>query len=116
MLRFLADENFNDDIVRGIRIRLPNIDILRAQAIDLTGASDVALLAWAAEHDRIILTHDRATFPKFAWERVRAGVPMPGVFVISDRLSVGRAIEEIGLIVECTQPGEWRGYVAWLLS
>jgi hypothetical protein len=31
MLRFAADENFNNDIVRGVRRRNPGVDIVRVQ-------------------------------------------------------------------------------------
>ena len=49
------------------------------------------------------MTHDRATLPHFAYERVVAGEPMPGVFVINDRLPVGQAIEEILLVATCSE-------------
>jgi predicted nuclease of predicted toxin-antitoxin system len=107
MLRLLADENFNDDIVRGLRRRLPDIDISRVQDVGLAGADDPDILAWAAENNRIVLTHDRATMSDHAYERVAAGEPMAGVFILNDRFPVGRAIEEIILLSECTEQEEW---------
>ena len=58
MLRLLADENFHGDIVRGLLLRKPDIDIVRLQDIGLDGAEDPEILGWAAENNRIILTHD----------------------------------------------------------
>jgi predicted nuclease of predicted toxin-antitoxin system len=58
MARFLADENFNNQIVRGILRQSPNIDIMRIQDVDLSGADDPTVLAWAAQEGRIVLTHD----------------------------------------------------------
>ena len=40
MLRFAADENFNNDIVRGLLRRQPKLDIVCIQAIGLSGADD----------------------------------------------------------------------------
>ena len=40
-------------------------------------------------------THDQATVPDFAFERILAGKPMPGVFVMNDRLALRQAIDEI---------------------
>jgi hypothetical protein len=40
MLRLLADENFNGDIVRGLSLRQPDIDLVRVQAVGLAGAMD----------------------------------------------------------------------------
>jgi predicted nuclease of predicted toxin-antitoxin system len=109
MLRLLADENFNGDIVRGLLLRQPDLDIVRVQDVGLAGVDDPDILAWAAENNRIVLTHDRATMPDYAFERVTAGDGMPGVFILNDRYAVGQAIEEILLVVVCTDQAEWRG-------
>ena len=87
MLSFLADENFSQRVLRGVKLRIKNIDVAVAQRLGLGGASDPALLAWAAEQQRILLTHDRQTIPRCAYDRIRAGQPMPGVIVVSDTLS-----------------------------
>jgi hypothetical protein len=109
MLRLLADENFNGDIVRGLLLRQPDFDIVRVQDVGLAGANDPDILAWAAENQRIVLTHDRATMSDYAYERVAAGEAMAGVFVLNDRFPVGRAIEEILLMATCTEQAEWTG-------
>ncbi len=109
MLRLLADENFNGDIVRGVLLRQPDFDLVRVQDVGLAGAEDPDILAWAAENNRIVLTHDRATMSDHAYEQVAAGTKMAGVFILSDRLPVGRAIEEILLLSACTEQEEWSG-------
>jgi hypothetical protein len=45
VIRFLADENFDRHIVRGLRRRLPSIDIALAQKAGLTGMDDEVLLS-----------------------------------------------------------------------
>jgi predicted nuclease of predicted toxin-antitoxin system len=114
MLRILADENFNDDIVRGLLRRHADVDIVCIRDVGLIGADDPRILAWAVENNRIVLTHDCATMPDFAYERVAARELMPGVFVLSDRWPVGKAIEEILLVSECTKQAEWTGLVVYL--
>ncbi len=114
MLRLLSDENFNGDIVRGLLLRRPDLDLVRVQDIGLEGADDPDVLAWAAEDNRILLTHDRATRPDFAYARVVAGRPMPGVFVLNDRLPVRQAIEELLLGDLCSEQAEWAGLVLYL--
>ena len=61
MLLLAADENFDNDIVRGLLRRRPDIDIVRVQDVGLSGASDPIILEWAAEQQRLLLTHDVAT-------------------------------------------------------
>ena len=114
MLRFLADENFNNQIVRGALRRNSNIDIVRVQDVALSGADDPTVLEWAAQQGRVVLTHDVETMTNFAYERVQAGLSMPGVFEVSRRVPIGLAIEEILLLGECSLEGEWEGQVRFL--
>ena len=44
MLRFVADENFNNNIVRGLLRRQPELDIIRIQDEGLSGADDPTVL------------------------------------------------------------------------
>ena len=114
MLRLLADENFNYDIVRGLRLRDPLIDVLLVHDTGLLRAEDPVLLAWAADNDRIVLTHDRATMRDFAYERLLAGKAMPGMFVLNDRLPVRTAIDELQMVCACSEMSEWVGRVVHL--
>jgi hypothetical protein len=114
MLRLLADENFNGDIVRGLLLRLPDLDVIRIQDTDRSGARDPEVLEWAAENGRIVLTHDRATVPDYAFQRMAAGKTMSGVFILSDRLPVGLAIGELVLVNVCSEQAEWNGCVVYL--
>jgi len=114
MSQFLADENFNNQIVRGVLRQNPNVDIVRVQDVNLSGVDDPTVLAWAAEEGRIVLTHDVATMITFAYQRIQAGLSMPGLFEVNRRVPVGLVIEEIILIVECSLEGEWEGQVRFL--
>jgi hypothetical protein len=114
MLRLAADENFNNNIVRGLLRREPELDITRIQDVGLSGADDPTVLEWAAQERRVLLTHDVSTISKYAYERVRAGQPMPGVFEVSRAVPIGRAIEDILLLAECSLDGEWEGQVHYL--
>jgi hypothetical protein len=92
MLRLAADENFNGDIVRGLR-RKPDLDIVRIQDAGLSGADDRAVLEWAAREGRILVTHDISTLVTVAFERVADGRPMPGVFAARSSGAIGSSIE-----------------------
>lgn len=102
MLRLTADENFNNDIVRGLIRRNPDVDIVRVQDVGLCGADDPAVLEWAANQGRVLVTHDVSMLSKHAYERVAAGQPMAGVFEVGTNLSVAHAIDDLLLIVECS--------------
>jgi predicted nuclease of predicted toxin-antitoxin system len=57
-MRFLADENFNNEIFRDFERRVPDVEITRIQDTELAGEPDLLILEWAAQHDFIVLTHD----------------------------------------------------------
>jgi hypothetical protein len=48
MLRLPIDENFNQRILRGLRLRLPSVDYVVVQETDLQGLQDAPLLQQAA--------------------------------------------------------------------
>jgi hypothetical protein len=114
MIRLAADENFNHDIIRGLLRRNPYLDIVSVQDAGLSGADDATVLEWAAREGRVLLTHDVSTMTRYARERVRAGKPMPGVFEVSRKVPIGQAIEDLLLITECSQEGEWEEQVCYL--
>jgi hypothetical protein len=114
MLRLAADENFNNDIVRGVRRRNPLVDIVRIQDQGLSGTEDPAILEWAAQTNRVLFTHDVSTMTRHAYDRVRECKPMPGVFEVGRHVPIGAAIEDILLVAECSLEGEWEGQVRYL--
>jgi predicted nuclease of predicted toxin-antitoxin system len=100
VLRVLADENFKGQIVSGLRRRSPDLDVTTARDAGLLGNLDPQVLEWAAEEERVLLTHDTRTMKDFAYERVEAGKPMPGVVEVPDLMPIGRAIEELLMVVQ----------------
>lgn len=114
MLRLLADESLRGPVVRGLRRRQPELDVVRAQDVGLYGASDPDILEWAAADNRVIVTQDARTFSFHAFRRVDAGLPMPGVLKVAQSLPIGQAIEEILTVVECSREGELDGQVLHL--
>jgi hypothetical protein len=114
MLRLATDEDFNNRIVRGLLRRQPDLDILRVQDAGLAGRDDEEVLDWAAREGRILITHDVTTMKQTAYDRIAAGLPMPGVFEISQDVSIGTALEELLLLILYSDQDEWQGQVRFL--
>jgi hypothetical protein len=85
-----------------------------SQDVDLAGAHDSTILAWAAGEGCVLLTHDASTLPVHAYDRVARGLPMPGVFVISQSAPPTPMIEELLTLAQCSREGEWEGQVVYL--
>ena len=111
MLRLLIDENFNHRILRGLKLRLPHLDYVIVQETELQGIPDPPLLDWAAEHGRILVTHDLKTIPMYAYERVKAQLAMPGVIAVPKDLPIGAAIEELWTVIDCMEQDEFNHQV-----
>ncbi|MCI0359821.1 MAG: DUF5615 family PIN-like protein [Planctomycetaceae bacterium] len=115
MLRLASDADVHGEIIRGLRRRLPVIDLMRAQDALPEGTSDPDVLAWAATENRVLITNDRNTMIGFACQRVAAGVSMPGLIATSNEQSIGRAIDDILLIAEYMSEEEMRDQVVVFL-
>lgn len=116
-IRFLADQNFRAAIVEGLRRMRPEMDIQSVRDIGLTDAPDPVVLAYANEHGRVLLTHDKRTMPRHLDDFLRAapaGVHHPGGLLIPQRMATGPAIEEILLIWEASEPNEWQDRITFL--
>jgi hypothetical protein len=82
MLRLLADENFNNVIVRGLQSMLPETDVTTVQWLGMDGALDPAVLEWAAANEWVLLTHDWRTMPGHVRDRLVANKLVWGVLVV----------------------------------
>jgi predicted nuclease of predicted toxin-antitoxin system len=114
VLKLLTDEHIDPDLIRGLLAREPGLDVLSLKDAGMLGADDRDILARAAAGARILVTHDRNAIPGFAYDRIRAGEPMPGVFVLDDLFPIGRAIEELPILSLCSRPEEWADQVAYV--
>lgn len=93
MLRLLSDEDFPGDVITGLFLRIPDLDLIRVQDVGLMQTPDPDILEWAAQNNRILLSRDRRTLSVFAWDRVALGLLMPGVFLLRRNTSTGAAID-----------------------
>jgi hypothetical protein len=113
-VRFLADADLNRAIVRGVLRREPSLDFLTAQAAGLRGMKDREVLALAAEHQRVLVSHDAGTMPAHFRAFRNAGRNSPGVFLIPQRLDVGTSIDQLLLIWLASEASEWENRLEWL--
>jgi hypothetical protein len=114
MLKLLADENFNNVILRGLADLNPSLDIVRVQDVGLDGADDLSVLDWAAAQDRVLVTHDLKTVPQFAAERIQQGLAMPGVVRVGPQLPIAKAIEDLEFLAVCGDPPDLENQIIHL--
>ena len=114
MLRLLFDQDFNHNILRGLFLRVPNLDAVTALQAGLEEAPDPELLDWAAQQRRIVVTHDVNTMPDHAYQHIQLGEPVAGVFVVPQETPIGQAIAELETLISCSFEGEWDNLIVFI--
>ena len=92
---FLTDENIEGSLLIQLRANLPEDDILDVREIGLDQTPDEEILQWAADNGRVVISHDVNTMRGLADDRVRNGLPMPGLILVLDHISYGTTIRVI---------------------
>ncbi|HEV8604465.1 MAG TPA: DUF5615 family PIN-like protein [Tepidisphaeraceae bacterium] len=107
MLLIATDENFNGSILRGLRLRLPHLNVIRVQDSEMYKAPDPVLLEWCVKNQRVLLTHDTTTMTHHMTERAKAALELPRIVLVPANVSIGQAIDELILILECSIESDW---------
>jgi hypothetical protein len=105
-VRFQADADFNQDIVRAVRRRVPTIDFQTAHEAGLAALNDDVVLERAAQEGRVLVSHDRRTMP-YHFAAFIAARTSAGVVLVSKNLPIRQAVEDLILIWEASEAEEW---------
>ena len=112
-IRFQADADLNQLIVKATLRLAPEIDFQTAHAADLAGLNDVAVLRLAAEHGRVLVSHDRRTMPHYFGQFI-VEQRSPGLLIVSRKQPIARIAEDIFLIWSASTADEWVDHIRWL--
>ena len=105
-VRYQADADLNQIIVKATLRREPSVDFRTAVAAKLPGLEDYDVLTRAAAERRILVTHDRKTMPRHFAELVLSEISA-GVLIVPQKLRVAAAAEDLVLIWAATEAEEW---------
>ena len=105
-VRFQADADLNETIVKAVVRREPGIDFQTASAAELASLNDRDVLAFAARTGRLLVTHDRRTMPGHFAEFI-ISQPSAGVLIVPQKLAVTQIVEDLILIWAVTEAAEW---------
>ena len=94
--------------------RLPRLDAVTAFGIGMRAATDRQLLEWAAQEGRIIVTHDRKTMPAHAAGLMSDGKNIAGLFVVLRSLPLHQVIEDLELMITCSEMDELVNVIRYL--
>lgn len=115
-IRYLLDENvdvlFHTQLLR----REPAMVVWRVgtPGAPPTGTSDPDLLAWCEHNSFILVTNNRRSMPAHLREHLNQGRHIPGIFVLSARMSIGETVEELLLIWAASEEEEYHDRIFFL--
>ncbi len=112
-VRFQADADLNEVLVKAVLRREPSMDFQTARAARLAGVSDEDVLALAAASDRIVVTHDRRTMPGHFGRFINANTS-PGVLIVPQSMPVAQVVDELVLVWAASDAEEWLNRLAVL--
>ena len=114
MLRLLIDQDLDHDILRGLIRRIAQLDVVTAFETGMGEATDLQLLTWAAQEGRITVTHDRKTMPMHAAVMLGEGQNIAGLFVVPRSMSLHLVLEDLELMITCSENDEWVNVIRYL--
>ena len=105
-LRLQADADLNQQIVTGLRRLEPSADFQTAGSAALEGKLDPDVLAFCADSERLLVTHDQRTMPHHFGEFIRDH-RSPGVIIVPQSMPIAQAIGELHLAWSASEAEEW---------
>jgi len=112
-IRFQADYDFNQKIVRAVVRHYPAVDFWTVHEAGLEGVPDEQVLEIAAREGRILVSHDLSTMPTH-FTKFISNHDSPGVLLIPQSLSIKQAVEELAIIWGASEAEEWVNTITWL--
>jgi Domain of unknown function (DUF5615) len=112
-IRFQADADFNQKIVKAVLRREPFVDFQSAKSADLEGVQDPEVLLLAAQQGRLLVSHDRTTMPQHFADFV-ATQTSAGVLIVPKSLLIAEVVEDLILIWLVETPQEWVNRIRFL--
>jgi hypothetical protein len=97
---FVADEDFNARILRGLARLAPGLTLATIPSLGLAGINDRELLERAARERWVLLSHDARSMTAAARERLQRNLPLPGLIIVSQQAPIGAVVSDLFLLLE----------------
>jgi hypothetical protein len=112
--RFLADHDFNEHLVVGVRRREPALEFSRVRDLGMSDRLNAEILERADRQGLIVVSHDVNTMPAAAYARLAAGKTIAELLMVQQTDPVGIIIENLLLIWSTSEAEEWNNQVYFL--
>jgi hypothetical protein len=105
-IRFQADSDLNQTIVKALRRLEPSIDFQTAHAANLRGVPDPDVLAYAAKEGRVLVSHDITTIPQHFGAFIQTA-DSAGVLIALQEAPLMTVVEDLLLLWMVDEAEDW---------
>jgi hypothetical protein len=114
-VKWLADENFRNAIVRCLLRKAPALDIVRAQDVpEVSGQDDRVLLQFATAEGRVVVTHDLSAMIPAMREQIRIESRCAPIVMVPDSMPAGAAADDLLVLDGCAAEADWAAGVIYI--
>lgn len=112
-IRFQADADFNQKILKATLRLEPLIDFQTATSAGLEGVQDPEVLLLAAQQGRLLVSHDQTTMPQHFADFISTQTSA-GVLIVPKPLTISEVVEDLVLIWLAESPQDWINRIRYL--
>jgi hypothetical protein len=114
VIRLLLDEHVPPYLIPALKAREPTLDVVRVQDVGLRAAPDPVLLDWAFAETRVLISRDRKTLIRDAYDRLSRGLSFAGRVIYDETISPAGLLDDILLIDQAYDSDDVRDQVLYL--
>jgi hypothetical protein len=105
-IRFQADYDLNQIIVKAAARLEASIDFKTAHAAGLHGLDDLEVLARVAADGRVLVSHHQKTMPRHFGDFIQTAVS-PGVLIAPQKMPIDKVVDDLLLIWMVNEAEDW---------
>ena len=115
-IKYLLDEHVDPALRTGLQRHWPEIEVwcIGDPAAPRRSTLDPDILLWCEQHPFILVTNNRASMPVHLTEHLAAGHHVPGIFQLSERLSMKDTILDLGMVWGASELHEYADFISHL--
>ncbi len=112
-VRFLIDENTSPALADQLRRIQPGIMVRKVGDADVPprGTMDTDILTWLENENFYLITRNRKSMPRHLSDHIAKGGHVPGILTLRPNASMRDIIDDLLLIWEATEGGEYRDQI-----
>lgn len=106
VIQYLLDENVAPALRTALHQERPDMVLwyVGEAGVLPKGTLDPEILVWCERNETILVTNNRASMPVHLQEHLAEGRHIPGIFILSAKMSFEQTVEELTLIWELADP------------